>query len=136
MAAFGPAYSAAPRKMNTMNDTQWVLARTRSGEQETWLAGFDHDSPVWVQSVDKAMTYHREGVEAARLRCTELPDHDDILYAVCHLKADETTPPSAGERLPKRLSPSTEAWSQSALDAGNHADHDSKFADDVGKHLF
>jgi len=79
-----------------MNDEQWVLARTRSGEQEAWLARFDDDNPVWVESVDKAATYHREGAEAARLRCTDLPDHDDVLYAVCHLKAGETAPPSAG----------------------------------------
>ncbi len=74
-----------------MNDAQWVLARTRSGEQNTWLAGFDKSAPVWVASVDEAAAYDREGAEAARLRCTDLPDHDDILYAVCHLKTDDDT---------------------------------------------
>jgi hypothetical protein len=117
-------------------DMGWVLARTRSGEQIVWLAGFDDASPVWVESADKAVAYHREGAEAARRRCTDLPDHDDVLYAVCHLKAGETAPPSAGRQPPKRLSPSTEAWSQSALDAGNRADRDPKFAEEVGKRLF
>lgn len=106
----------------------WVLARTRSGEQVVWLAGFDEASPVWVGSTDKAVAYDREGAEAARLRCTDLPDHNDVLYAVCHLKADETPP--------KGLSPSTEAWLQSAIDVGNRADRDPKFAEEVGKRLF
>ncbi|MEG3170611.1 hypothetical protein U1708_00130 [Sphingomonas sp. ZB1N12] len=74
-----------------MNDAQWVLARTRSGEQQAWLAGFDESDPVWVASVDKAAAYDREGVEAARLRCTDLPDYNDVLYAVCHLKTDDDT---------------------------------------------
>ena len=111
-----------------MNDAQWVLSRIRSGEQQTWLVGFDENSPVWVANIDKAVTYHREGAEAARLRCTDLPDHNDVLYAVCHLKTDETPP--------KGLSPSTEAWLQSAIDAGNRADRDPKFAEEVGKRLF
>jgi len=119
-----------------MDDAQWVLARTRSGEQLAWLAGFEGNSPVWVASVDNAVIYQREGAEAARLRCTDLPDHDDVLYAVCHLKADETAPHSAGQQPPKGLSPSTETWLQSALGAGNRADRDPKFSDEVGKRLF
>jgi protein involved in temperature-dependent protein secretion len=75
--------------MNTMNDAQWVLARTRSGEQQAWLAGFGESNPVWVASIDEALAYDREGAEAARLRCTDLPDHNDVLYAVCHLKTDD-----------------------------------------------
>jgi hypothetical protein len=129
MEAFGLVCSAGPQRMNAMDDAQWALARARSGEPQTWLAGFDENSPVWVESVDEALTCHREGAEAARLRCTALPDHDDVLYAVCHLKAD-------GKAPRQRLSPSTEAWSQSALDAGNRADHDPKFAEEVGKRLF
>ena len=74
-----------------MNDAQWVLARTRLGEQQAWLAGFDESGPVWVASIDKAMTSDREGTEAARLRCTDLPDHNDVLYAVCHVKTDDDT---------------------------------------------
>lgn len=69
-----------------MNDERWVLARTRSGEQLAWLSGFDENDPVWVAGMDKATTYPREGAEAARLRCTDLPDHGDVLYAVCRLK--------------------------------------------------
>lgn len=118
-----------------MNDAQWVLARSRSGEQQAWLAGFDKSDPVWVASVDKAVAYDREGAEAARLRCTDLPDHDDVLYAVCHLEAGETAPPSAERQPAKGLSASTEAWLQSALDAGNRADRDSKFAEEVGKRV-
>ena len=118
-----------------MNDAQWVLSRIRSGEQQAWLAGFDENSPVWVASIDKAVTYHREGAETARLRCTDLPDHDDVLYAVCHLAADETAHPSAERQPPKGLSPSTEAWLQSALDAGTRADRDPKFAEEVGKRV-
>ncbi|EXX79535.1 hypothetical protein RirG_004620 [Rhizophagus irregularis DAOM 197198w] len=133
MAAFGPACSAGLRRMNTMND--WVLARTRSGEQQAWLAGFDESDPVWVASADEAVAYDREGAEAARLRCTDLPDHDDVLYAVCHLAAGETAPLSASRQPPKGLSPSTEAWLQSALDAGNRADRDPKFAEEVGKRV-
>jgi len=74
-----------------MDNAQWVLARTRSGEQHAWLAGFDESNPVWVASVNEALAYDREGAEAARLRCTELPDYDDVLYAVCHLKTDDNT---------------------------------------------
>ena len=74
-----------------MNDAQWFLARTRSGEQQTWLAGFDESDPVWVASVDEAVAYNREGAETARLRCTDLPDYNDVLYAVCHLKTDDDT---------------------------------------------
>jgi hypothetical protein len=87
--------------MSTMNDAQWVLARIRSDEQHAWLAGFDGNSPVWVASVDNAVIYQRAGAEAARLRCTDQPDHYDILYAVCHLDADDTTPPSASDSLLK-----------------------------------
>ena len=36
----------------------------------------------------------------------------------------------------KMLSPSTEAWSQAALDAGNRADRDPEYAKDIGKRLF
>jgi len=72
-----------------MNDEKWVLARTRSGEQQAWLAGFNESDPVWVTSVDEAVPYDRGGAEAARLRCTALPDHDDVIYAVCHFKAKD-----------------------------------------------
>lgn len=118
-----------------MNDVQWVLARTRSGEQQAWLAGFDESNPVWVPSINEAAAYDREGAEAARLLCTDLPDHDDVLYAVCHLKTAKTAHPSAERQPPKGLSPSTEAWLQSALDAGNRADRDPKFAEEVGKRV-
>lgn len=72
----------------------WVVARTRSGEQPTWLGGFGDRAgkhPVWIASVGEAVTYDREGAEAARLRCTDLPDHEDVLYALCHLRADADT---------------------------------------------
>ena len=118
-----------------MDDAQWFLARTRSGEQQVWLAGFDENGPIWVASVGEAVSYDREGAEAARMRCSDLPDHDDVLYAVCHLEAGETAPPSAERQRPKGLSPSTEAWLQSALDAGNRADRDPKFAEEVGKRV-
>lgn len=36
----------------------------------------------------------------------------------------------------RTLSPSTEAWSQAALDAGNRADCDPEYAKAVGKGLF
>lgn len=36
----------------------------------------------------------------------------------------------------KTLSPSTETWSQAALDAGNRADLDPEYAKAVGKRLF
>jgi len=74
-----------------MNDAQWFLARTKSGERPAWLAGFYESYPVWVVNVDEAMAYDREGAEAARLRCTNLPDDDDVLYAVCHLKIEGDT---------------------------------------------
>ena len=83
-----------------MSDAQWFLARTRSGEQQTWLAGFDENGPVWVASVDKAVASDREEAEAARLRCTDLPDHDDVLYAVCHLKTDDDTKSHDDRRKP------------------------------------
>jgi len=73
-------------------DIQWVIARTKSGEQPTWLGGFGDRAgkhPVWVASVDQAVTYHHEGAEAARMRCTALPDHTDVLYAVCRLKTND-----------------------------------------------
>jgi len=117
-------------------DMGWVLARARPGEQPTWLTGFDEDNPVWAESMDEAAVYDRDGAELKRRRCTDAPDYDDVLYAVCQLKDAETAPSSAERQPPKRLSPSTEAWSQSALDAGNRADRDPKFAEEVGKHLF
>lgn len=67
-------------------DDRWAVARTRSGEQPTWLAGFDADRAVWVPKVEEAAIYDRESAEGARLRCTGLPDLNDALYAVCHLK--------------------------------------------------
>ena len=36
----------------------------------------------------------------------------------------------------RTLSSATEAWSQAALDAGNRADRDPEYAEDVGKRLF
>ena len=36
----------------------------------------------------------------------------------------------------RTLSPSTEAWSQAVLDAGNRADRDPEYAKEVGKRLF
>ena len=83
-----------------MNDAQWFFARTRSGEQQTWLAGFDESDPIWVANVSEAAAYDRDGAEAARLRCTDLPDHDDVLYAVCHLKTDDDTKSHDDRRKP------------------------------------
>ena len=67
-------------------DDCWAIARTRSGDQPTWLTGFDGDRPMWVPTIEDAAIYDRGDAEAARLRCTGLPDLDDTLYAVCHLK--------------------------------------------------
>jgi len=117
-------------------DMGWVVARTRSGEQPTWLTGFDEDNPVWAASMNEAAVYDRDGAELKRRRCTDAPDYDDVLYALCNLKTAETAHSSAGRQTPKSLSPSTEAWSQSALDAGNRADRDPKFAEHIGKRLF
>ncbi|MEG8055355.1 hypothetical protein QP185_22475 [Sphingomonas aerolata] len=44
-------------------DIGWVLARTRTGEQPTWLTGFDEDRPVWTASIDEAAVYDRDGAE-------------------------------------------------------------------------
>lgn len=66
-------------------DDRWAVARTRSGEKPTWLAGFDGDRPMWVPKIEDAAIYDRGGAEEARLRCTGLSDLDDTLYAVCHL---------------------------------------------------
>jgi len=71
-----------------MNDARWVLARTRSGEEQAWLAGFDESHPIWVAGIGEAAPYDRAGAEAARLRCTDLPDDNDVLYAICGLKTD------------------------------------------------
>lgn len=89
-----------------MNDAQCVVARTQSGEQEAWLTGFDDQSLVWVERIDDAMAYHRDGAEAARLRCANLPDHDDVLYAACCLKSYGF--PSAQRQPFRKLSPNTE----------------------------
>ena len=67
---------------------RWVVARTRSSERPTWLAGFDAAQPVWVLKVEEAAIYDRKGAEGVRLRCTGLPDLDDVLYAVCQLMGD------------------------------------------------
>ena len=40
------------------------------------------------------------------------------------------------QRTTGALSPSTEAWSQDALDVGNRADHDPGYAYEIGKRLF
>lgn len=70
---------------------RWVLGRTRIGEQWGWLTGFDENNPVWVASMDEAATYDRDGAELERRRCSDMPDYDDVLYAVCHLKTDDDT---------------------------------------------
>lgn len=57
---------------------------------------------------------------------------------------DETPPPITNVEQftavmlesARTLSPATEAWSQAALDAGNRADRDPEYAEDVGKRLF
>lgn len=71
-------------------DDRWAVARTRSGEQPTWLAGFDGNRPMWVPKIEDAAIYDRGGVEGAILGCTGLPDLDDTLYAACHLKGENT----------------------------------------------
>lgn len=70
-------------------DDRWTLARTRAGERPTWLAGFGADQPVWVPKSDGAAIYDHVGVEKERLRCSSLPDLDNVLYAVWHLKGDD-----------------------------------------------
>lgn len=64
----------------------WVVACTNSNERPIWLAGFDADQPVWVASIDEAAIYGHHDADRARLRCTNMPDLDDVLYAVCHSK--------------------------------------------------
>lgn len=51
---------------------------------------------------------------------------------------EKETPPVAApvSRTPNVLSPGTEAWSQAALNAGNRADRDPKYAKEIGKRLF
>lgn len=65
---------------------RWIVARTRSGERPTWLAGFEVDRAMWVPDAGEAAIYDHEGAEGARLRCSDLPDRGDVLYAVCRLK--------------------------------------------------
>lgn len=85
---------------NVHTGRRWILARTRSGEQPTWLGGFAGNHPVWVASVDEAATYHHDGAEAARLRCTALPDHTDVLYGVCRFKTNDDTGSHDNEAKP------------------------------------
>ena len=89
IASFKQFTAAMLESARLHTDDRWAVARTRSGEQPTWLAGFDADQPVWVPKVDEAAIYDREGAEGARLCCTGLPDLDDVLYAVCHLQDDD-----------------------------------------------
>jgi hypothetical protein len=110
--------------MNAMDDAQWFLARTKSGEQQAWLAGFDKSGPVWVANVDEAVAYDREGAETARLRCTDLPDHDDVLYAVCHLKTGD-----ANRNDPvKTVSDFTADMLDSARELSSNEDHRQQIA--------
>ena len=78
--------------MKTMDDVhrsiedRWAVARTNSNEQPIWLARFDANQPVWVASIDEAAIYGHHDADRVRLRCTNMPDLDDVLYAVCRLK--------------------------------------------------
>lgn len=70
-------------------EDRWAVARTNSNEQPIWLARFDADQPVWVASIDEAAIYGHHDADRARLRCTNMLDLDDVLYAVCRLKRSE-----------------------------------------------
>lgn len=84
-------------------DVQWIVARIKAGKVPTWLGGFgDREGkyPVWLASAGEALAYTREEAEAARLRCTDLPDSDDVLYAVCHRNTDNAPDGHDGEIKP------------------------------------
>ena len=84
-------------------DVRWIIARIKSGEVPTWLGGFGDRAgkyPVWLATVGEALAYTRKEAEVARLQCTDLPDGDDVLYAVCHRNTDTAPDGHNGEIKP------------------------------------
>ena len=82
-----------------------------------------------------ALTPHQQSEALQRLAAGDTQRTVAALLGVSQATISRIATPAV-QQTTGRLSPSTEVWSQAALDAGNRADHDSKYAYEVGKRLF
>ncbi|WP_010189167.1 recombinase family protein [Sphingomonas sp. PAMC 26605] len=82
-----------------------------------------------------ALTPHQQSEALQRLTAGDTQRTVAALLGVSQATISRLATPTA-QRTMGVLSPSTEAWSQAALDAGNRADHDPEYANEIGKRLF
>jgi DNA invertase Pin-like site-specific DNA recombinase len=82
-----------------------------------------------------ALTPHQQSEALQRLAAGDTQRTVAALLGVSQATISRLATPTV-QQTTGALSPSTEAWSQAALDAGNQADHDPKSAYEIGKRLF
>lgn len=82
-----------------------------------------------------ALTPHQQSEALQRLAAGDTQRTVAALLGVSQATISRISTPTV-QRTTGALSPSTEAWSQAALDAGNRADHDPGYAYEIGKRLF
>jgi DNA invertase Pin-like site-specific DNA recombinase len=82
-----------------------------------------------------ALTPHQQSEALQRLAAGDTQRTVAALLGVSQATISRIATPAV-QRTTGALSPSTEAWSKAALDAGNRADHDPEYAYEIGKRLF
>ncbi|MET3763111.1 recombinase family protein [Sphingomonas sp. UYEF23] len=82
-----------------------------------------------------ALTPHQQSEALQRLAAGDTQRTVAALLGVSQATISRIATPTV-QRTARALSPSTEAWSQATLDAGNRADHDPEYAYEIGKRLF
>ena len=82
-----------------------------------------------------ALTPHQQSEALQRLAAGDTQRTVAALLGVSQATISRIATPIV-PRTMGALSPSTEAWSQATLDAGNRADHDPEYAYEIGKRLF
>lgn len=82
-----------------------------------------------------ALTPHQQSEALQRLAAGDTQRTVAALLGVSQATISRIATPTV-QRTTGALSPSTEAWSQATLDAGNRADHDPEYAYEIGKRLF
>ena len=82
-----------------------------------------------------ALTPHQQSEALQRLAAGDTQRTVAALLGVSQATISRLATPAV-QQTTGGLSPSTEVWSQAALEAGNRADRDPEYAEDVGKRLF
>ena len=80
------------------------------------------------------LTPHQQSEALQRLAAGDTQRTVAALLGVSQATISRIATPTV-QRTTGALSPSTEAWSQATLDAGNRADHDPEYAYEIGKRL-